>query len=158
MSTVPLKPSPLEIISQDVLGLLIDPYLDPDRQFGPGSLSVDRQVWSDQDNPGIWMINLQIHLTGTEDERPPSYAGHIKVVGRYRVHPEYRHDPEKLIRITGASMLFGVAREMIAHVTARSINGMLTLPSVSFFEEPEKKKPSPRASLKRKRDKPESKA
>jgi hypothetical protein len=39
---------------------------------------------------------------------------------------------EELIRVTGASMLYGACREMLANLTARSTHGMSTLPSVSF--------------------------
>ena len=39
---------------------------------------------------------------------------------------------DELVNVTGASMLYGACREMLANLTARSTHGMSTLPSVSF--------------------------
>jgi hypothetical protein len=37
-----------------------------------------------------------------------------------------------LIRVTATSILYGACREMIANFTARSLHGILSLPSISF--------------------------
>ena len=96
---------------------------------------------------------MNIHFTQADPASPPPYTGSISLLGVYSVHEDFPKDPERLIRITGASMLYGVAREMISHITARSPNGILTLPSISFYEDapnpkPAKKKANKKASAK----------
>ena len=137
MPTLQLKPSPIEVVSQEIIGIHLDSTYskeDPS-QFGQSRLSVDRDVHAVQGQEGCWVLQLTIHIDSTESGAPPAYTGRIELLGYYQVHKDYKQDPDRLIRITGASMLYGVAREMLCQITARSANGMITLPSVSFFEE-----------------------
>ncbi len=92
--------------------------------------------------------SVMIDLQRTEGAKPPPYTGHIVIRGVYEVSEHYQDDPERLIRVTGASMPYGAVREMVAGFTARSANGMATLPSVSFYEPP--LEPPTRKPLKKK--------
>ena len=148
MPTLQLKPSPIQLLSQDVLGVRLDATVDQD-EFGGSQLSVERETHPIKDQPDCWALKLRIKFDAADSTHPPEYLGEIELIGYYRVHKHYKQDPEKLIRITGASMLYGVAREMISSITARSANGMLTLPSVSFFEESPKKKAAKKATKKK---------
>ena len=51
-----------------------------------------------------------------------------------------------LIKITGASILYGACREMLANLTARGPHGMVSLPSVSFMSPSGKNEPTKAAT------------
>jgi preprotein translocase subunit SecB len=148
MPKTQLKPSPLQLLSQDTLEISITASERGD-DFGSGNIEVDREVERSTDDANRWAVMLDIELQAIEGEAPPPYTGHIKLVGFYQVHEEYKGDSDRLIRITGASMLYGAAREMVSYITARSPNGMLTLPSVSFYEESPKKKATKKVAKKK---------
>lgn len=127
-----LNPSPLAILSQIFWEVSISGTTP--LEHGSGNLHVERQVEPIPDHPRQWRVILQIKLNALEGEKPPPYIGTVTAEGRYEVHENYPHDPESLVRITGASMLYGVAREMVVSITARAAHGMLTLPSISFYD------------------------
>ena len=89
-----------------------------------------------------WQVGLAIHFSGAND-KPSPYEGMIKVTGLFRVAetmPEERL--LRLVAVNAPSILYSTAREVIAGLTARGINGLFLLPSVSFVDvciEPESK-------------------
>ncbi|MGZ0709105.1 hypothetical protein ACWPKO_12300 [Coraliomargarita sp. W4R53] len=147
MPKTQLKPSPLQLLSQDTLEVAIKASA-PGDAFGSGNIEVDREVEQSGEDPNRWAVMLGVTLQAVEGEAAPPYTGHIKLLGFYKVHEDYKGNSNRLIRITGASMLYGAAREMVSYITARSPNGMLTLPSVSFYEEAPAKKVSKKAAKK----------
>jgi len=63
------------------------------------------------------------------------------VEARLRVHPGYPAEKRaQLVQVTGASLAYGMAREVIANLTARGPHGTFLLPSISFLET--KRKPA----------------
>lgn len=151
MPKTPLKPSPLMVHAQDFWDVSIQATTDP--EHGYGDIAVEREVMPVKDRERCWTVYLEIKLNAVDGEKPPPYTGKIIARGIYEVHSGYPNDPERLVRITGASMLYGSAREMVSAITARGPNGMLTLPSVSFFEEVPKKKAAKKSSKKTSRQK-----
>ncbi|MCC5836070.1 MAG: hypothetical protein JJU20_15185 [Opitutales bacterium] len=142
MPNTPLKPSPLQILSSEFIEISIK-SCEATEDHGPGSIDVERDIHLHHGEDGeAWGIMLAIKLEAIEDQPPPPYTGHVVIRGGFRVHEDYTGDPERLIRITAASMLYGATREMLASLTARSVNGMMTLPSVSFFEDLPTQKPA----------------
>jgi preprotein translocase subunit SecB len=141
MPKMQLRTSPIQIVAQDVLDVSIQSNFleDESEEFGPGKLDVERDVVPFEENPRKFGIHLTISFGQTDGEQLPPFTGSISLFGVYLVHENFSQDPKRLVRITGASMLYGVARELISTITARSPNGVLTLPSVSFFEEAEKR-------------------
>ena len=79
------------------------------------------------------------------------YAIHLVVVGLFTIDKKFP-DHEKLLRVTGASMLYSAAREFIITVTSRGPWSEVIIPTVSFLPEEKAKKmaPSPSASDKKK--------
>jgi preprotein translocase subunit SecB len=70
---------------------------------------------------------------GTLAER---YRGEVEMVGYFEVHEDYPEEHvEDLIGVTGVSVLYGAARELICQFTARHPHGCLSIPSVSFIDE-----------------------
>jgi preprotein translocase subunit SecB len=129
-----LKRSPLSLISQEFLEISLK--ASTESEHGAGNLEVHREESPVADKPRRWQVILQVNLNATEGVPPPPYIGQVVIRGVYEVSEGYKDDPARLIRVTGASMLYGAVREMVTGFTARSANGMVTLPSVSFYEKP----------------------
>ncbi len=102
-----------------------------------------------------WNLRLKVELINTKENPSSQYVGLVEAVGEFQVHPEYPADKaETLVRISGGSVLYGAIREWVAIVSARSINGVLELPTVdtrSFLpsEEPKKAAPKKKAAKKK---------
>lgn len=135
MPKTQLKPSPIAVVAQEFLEISLK--ASDGTQFGSGNLEVQREASAIPEPPRRWMVTVRVDLEADEGVPPPPYVGHITMRGVYEVAEAYpANDAARLIRVTGASMLYGCIREMVANTTARSSNGMVTLPSVSFFEKP----------------------
>lgn len=79
-----------------------------------------------------FLLSLTVTLTAPQDT-PAPYCGEVQVIGFFRIHPDLPPDQQdKLIAVTGASILYGVAREMIVNVTSRGPWPAVTLPCVNF--------------------------
>ena len=132
-----LKGSPIEVVAQEFLSMAVS--ATPAEEFGPGELEVNRQVHQDEDMPERWLVLLTVHIKGEEvdDALPPPYTGVLVARGIYDIHEAFKGDAERLIRITGASMLYGAIREMLANYTSRGPNDIVYLPSISFYEDVE---------------------
>jgi len=75
------------------------------------------------------MLKLSVMLKETP------YSGSIVMEGFFRVHDSVAEDiMPKIVAINGASILYGSARDYIALITSRSVNGEFVLPSVSFSD------------------------
>jgi preprotein translocase subunit SecB len=142
MPKKPLKASPIQILSQDFSEVSVQSQHDS--KGGANTLDVSTTLVPIEGNEREWMLMLSITLGANPESARPSYLAQVEVSGHYHVNKLYKGDPERLVRITGASILYGAAREMICNITSRCDNGMLTLPSVSFFEK-DAPKPESRA-------------
>lgn len=79
-----------------------------------------------------FLLSLTVTLTAPKDTSAP-YCGEVQVIGFFHIHPDLPPDQQdKLISVTGASILYGVAREMIVNVTSRGPWPAVTLPCVNF--------------------------
>ncbi len=135
-----LSLSPIQLLSQEFLHVELSAV--PAEEHGPGNIDVERELFFDPKDHH-WRVTLTVEIKGVDGKNDPPYKGVVVARGFYKVHESYPHDAEKLVRITGASMLYGSIREMVAHISARAPNGMISLPSVSFVE-PEQAKPTPK--------------
>ena len=87
---------------------------------------------SKADNPLIWRADLQVTMSG-DNAKPFTYSGVICIRGIFEIHPDFPEvRRQELIRVNGASLLYGAIREMILNITSRSLKGPLILPTVSF--------------------------
>ena len=141
-----LSESPLHMLAQEFLHVELSAI--PAEEVGPGNIDVDREVFYDKEDDD-WRVTLTVEIKGIDGKNDPPYKGALVARGFYKVHESYPHDAEKLVRITGASMLYGSIREMVAHISARAPNGMINLPSVSFVDPPEKPKPKKKTAKKK---------
>ena len=96
-----------------------------------------RHYWMAEKKPRDWKVALEIDFGGAKDDHSDvPYHGTVTAVGFFKVEADYPDsDVFGLIKITGSSLLYGAAREMVATVSARGPYPPLILPSVSFYEE-----------------------
>jgi preprotein translocase subunit SecB len=101
---------------------------------GDCNLVTKRTYWNAEGCPYDWKILLEIDF-GKNEAITASYYGSIAVVGFVEVDSSYPEDQiADLVKITGSSLLFGAAREMLAIVTSRGPYKTLLLPSISFYD------------------------
>ncbi len=130
----PLRDSPLELLRHRIQRIRLDahPQPAPDAVFDlAASINVARHA----EKPRQWKVTLDVEFGPQNPGCPTPYSGAISFVGEFDVKPQYPEgDVRRLVEVTGVSMLYGACREAIANLTARAAHGMITLPSVSFFQ------------------------
>lgn len=137
----PPNGSSIEVVTQEFLA--IDLLATPAEDFATGTLDVDRKIYQAEEDSRRWVVLMTVKIGQEEEHKSPPYVGSVLARGIYEVHSKHPGDPDRLVRITGSSMLYGAVREMLATFTARGPHGLMTLPSVSFFEDESKpKKPA----------------
>lgn len=98
------------------------------------SLRTLRTIRKHEDHPRMFLLILRVELGSNTPDQDSPYTATLTIEGEFEVAEGYTAaSPEDLVNITGASMLYGACREMLANLTARSTHGMSTLPSVSFL-------------------------
>lgn len=78
------------------------------------------------------MARLRLELLKPEEADTVSlYTGAIEVFGEFELHPDLPEDERaKHIHISGGAMLYSAIREMVTLLTARSIHGVVELPTI----------------------------
>lgn len=96
-------------------------------------MTTGQEIAAASEDPLHWKVILTVEYYPEDDAAPSTYEGRVVIAGEFRIHESFEEkNREALIRVTATSMLYGACREMVAGFTARSIHGMLTLPSISF--------------------------
>lgn len=132
----PLNPSPLELKAHHFRIVEVkardehDPQCSCDESKIP--LGFHRVYGSAQDDDLFWRLQLTVDF-GKDSEGFSRYHGKLMIEGYFRIAAAFERR-EDLIKVTGASMLYGACREMLANITARGPHKMLVLPSISFIE------------------------
>lgn len=147
----PLKQSPLEILNHvfDEVSLKANPS---ETEHGPAKVEAKRMLAGHKDDIRNKMLTLSVIVASSDPSQPSSYEATCVVRGYFQVAESFPEEKiDSLVRITGASILYGACREMLANLTARSSHGMISLPSISFIEAsaPEKKTAKKKAPAKK---------
>ena len=89
------------------------------------------------------VVRLQLQVEVNQEELPEEVEGHVFHRGSIRISgwftwidedvPERFKDPQKLMLVNGLSILYGVARNHMVHLTEPGPAPRLMLPSISFF-------------------------
>jgi len=113
----------------------------PDGEMtGSHTLSI-RQSDNDDD---VWLARLELGFNNADSENPAPYTGSLHVVGKFNLHPDFpKESSEKMVAMNTGAILYGAARELIISLTARSLHGILQVPTIdarSFCQEEEPKK------------------
>ncbi len=99
----------------------------------------------------LFQVTLEIDVTREDKDQIIPYEISLLAVGLFVVDEDW-DDPEKLLGINGASILYSAAREYLITITSRGPWPALVLPTVSFLppeEETEKKKKKTRVVKKK---------
>ena len=83
----------------------------------------------------VWQVTLEVrHTPGPETNFAYSYR--VVLVGQFSVAPRVeKTEEERTVRIHGASVLYGMAREIVRALTGRGPFRPVILPTVSFYEQ-----------------------
>ena len=138
----PLNASPLQLHGHRFTEVSLKASEQEKPQAG-FSLSTLRTLRKHADHPRKFLLILRVELGSNSSEQDSPYTATLTIEGEFEVAEGYTAaPPEELVNVTGASMLYGACREMLANLTARSIHGMSTLPSVSFLSPKPQPKPA----------------
>jgi len=129
--------SPLRFVGHHLSRLSVEvaEKVDPEGVF---SLSTSRKVTMNPEEPRRWCVEMEVEFGPSEHGKATPYSGAITFTGTFEIAESY--PPEKredLVAVTGASILYGACREMIANLTARAKYGLLSLPTITLLK-PEK--------------------
>jgi preprotein translocase subunit SecB len=128
----PLRASPLQIEKHEFLDIEVH-AADSDDAHTSLPLEINRNFARHDTDPLRWRVELTVRFGGETDGKPSVYSGRLRIAGYFLVHEKYPAQKIKeLIEVTGASILYGACREMLANLTARGSHGVVSLPSVSF--------------------------
>lgn len=132
MTLVPHNTSPLAILNHRFLQF--ECRATPGEQTGGAlELKTFHEISAAPGDPLHWKVLLTVEFSPENPEMPSTYEGRISAEGEFRIHETFEEkNREALIRVTATSILYGACREMIASFSARSIHGILSLPSISF--------------------------
>jgi len=84
----------------------------------------------------VYQVVIEIVAEPEDEESRIPYSIHLIAVGLFTVNSEFP-EPEKLLRITGASMLYSAAREFVITVTSRGPWPHVIIPTISFLPDKE---------------------
>ena len=139
--------SPLQLLEYTFDGVSVSPIegYQPDPAFAPGlvffpgklAMSADTglALLDDQEKYSDFGVKLTLRVGPREDAQAP-YNIQVSVRGVVRMHlvQATGQAEERRVRalVNGASLLYGVVREMVSTITSRSTHGTLLLPSLNF--------------------------
>jgi len=133
MPTQP-KSSPLDILNHEFTTIELSAS-ESNNPEGELKLTTERRFGIDTKNELQRFCELTVHFGSVKEEEPAPYTGKITVTGVFLVSESFSEaHRDHLIHVTATSILYGACREMLANLTARSTHGMLSLPSVSFYD------------------------
>lgn len=134
-----MRPSTLTLRDLTFLGV----HIDVDMDFTGQALGFDfegvkiqcgvRHGRQTSDDSRTWWVGVNFVSVSDEEKRCP-YAVEIKAAGLFTVDETIAEDKrEAFVYESGAAMVYGAIREMVATITGRSVHGPFTLPTASFF-------------------------
>ncbi len=114
-----------------------DAEYEPSSQKVSPHFEVRTTVKHDEEN-GIYQVALEIIAEPEDEDSRIPYSIRLITVGLFTVDENFP-DREKLLKVTGASLLYSAAREFIITVTSRGPWPQVILPTRSFLQQETKK-------------------
>lgn len=123
-----------------------------------GTIDLDFDINRNSDRPLDFMIYLRVDINSSEEDfQRCEYRIHLALTGFFSFEEGTTEDTiKKMIAPNGLSMLYGVARGMVANATAMSWHGKFVIPSLNLIEiikrkgEAASKKEKPARKIKKK--------
>lgn len=103
------------------------------------------------ENPIKWSVKLLVEFQSGETA-PSPYEGHVQCEGYFTVVNTEQTEAKqrKLVAVNAPTILYSMARDMVATITGQSRRGKFLLPAVSFIDQiitfPDDPKPEDHAS------------
>lgn len=143
--------SPLRFVEHHLAFLSLEVARKVDHK-GIFSLKTNRKVSVDSAEPCRWNVEMGVEFGPSDPAKATPYSGVVTFTGTFEIAEDYPTEKrENLVAVTGASILYGACREMVANLTARAKYGLLSLPAITLLK-PEKEleeNPPPPAGKKR---------
>ncbi len=123
-----------------------------------GTIDLDFDINRNSDRPLDFMICLRVDINSSEEDfQKCEYRIHLDLTGFFSFEEGTTEDTiKKMIAPNGLSMLYGVARGLVANATAMSWHGKFVVPSLNLIEiirrkgEAASKKEKPARKIKKK--------
>ena len=133
-----IQPPPLDVQKYyiDTLTFRAFDEHDEERDSG-GSLAVDFDVHRHVSDPHAFRMVMRINVAaeGYTVEDNPSHGISLTVVGFFLFAPGTDEEQmQRMIRINGSSILYGIARGIVGQATGASQHGQFVLPTVNFVD------------------------
>lgn len=94
-----------------------------------------RKTQQDEDEKDLWQVDLEVNHQPSPEVNFP-YEFKMKIHGFFECVVEELEvdEQERQVRINGASMLYGIVREVIRANTSRGPWNSIMIPTISFYE------------------------
>ena len=103
---------------------------------------IDHGCERDAADDRLWKSFLSVKIQPRTESNAPYYVS-LQLSGLVRALPQLESkDIETLMKVNGASLLYGVAREVVRQVTSIGPYAPLLIPSVTFRPESQKSIPA----------------
>jgi len=127
-----LSASPLQIIEHAFSKVEVKANR-PFVENSSANLNCQRSIEASNESPDIWRVSLEVKIDPSDESKPSNYTAAIAVTGKFRIREGYPNEKKQtLMEVTAATILYGCCREMLATVTGRCENGIISLPSITF--------------------------
>lgn len=135
-----MKPAPINLLEYFVtdLALSANPEFATERPIetkeGDFDVKVRQQPAPKAADDHRWQVTLEIIHQSVQGTNVP-YAFRVVMVGFFKSESYVKtEDEERMVRIQGASVLYGMAREIVRAMTGRGPHRPVILPTVSFYD------------------------
>lgn len=118
-----------------VTQVVADPNFPNEANVDDVEYDIATNILKAKDNERQYQVVLELkskpQIDESDGEKPIAYKVNLVAIGTFEVHPKWE-DPDKLVRINAASILYSASREFLITITARGPYGSIMLPTVSF--------------------------
>lgn len=128
--------SPLSLKTHFFTRIEVEAQACPEGEPGEGVVSSKLECARHEDEDRCWMVQLGLKLEKEEEYPAPQYTYQIEIFGVFTLAEEFEpEDSDTFVKVNGAAVLYGAARELIASLTARGPFDAVELPTVTFVDE-----------------------
>jgi preprotein translocase subunit SecB len=115
-----------------VVQVVANPNINPEANIKATQYDIEVGL-AKSENDEVYQVTVDIASIDDqqEGEQGVPYNIHLVALGHFKVHPEWP-DPDKMVSVNGASILYSAAREFLITITSRGPWGQISLPTKSF--------------------------
>ncbi|MCC5790150.1 MAG: protein-export chaperone SecB [Opitutales bacterium] len=126
-----IPPSPVQLRSSHFKEIEVN-ALEEGSLENPFSLTPRVETAPSVDHDRIWRIDLTVTIQ-SDPENPFAYNGKVRAIGIIEIHPDIdASQVAPFARVNGVTLLYGIIRELVHTLTARSEHGEWILPTLDF--------------------------